>query len=615
MRGLTTYPLGERPHRDRQRRNRHQQRQPGTIQINERLTWLRGRHTLKFGGSWNYYQSKSHYPGNNGRNGFIAYDDFNFTGAPFADFLLDQVSQKGRGSTTEAWTHLQHRVGLYRGGRLQDHRQPDAEPRPPVGLHVAVRRGGRPAGQLRSDERGASSSPGQNGNSRALYDAVLQRLGAAARVRLPARRALGVPRRLRHRAVHGRHRRQPAAAAQSAVLLRVGGALRRDQRGRHHCHRIRGSAGARPSVGPAARVGSESAAAVHAAVERVRRVPARIAVVDQHRLRRQLVDRARSTPIDGNQPLPGTGDPTHLAAGAAAAAALPVQPGHHVRSARRPRAAARNYNALQSTFKQRLWHGLDFVANYTWSKAMSNNSRLLRQRPASPAEGDSTPHEQLRHRGQLRSGGLRRAAHLLAGRAATSCRSAGSGSSAATGTVRSTRWRAAGRPASRSRRTPAIPITVTRRLEPVAAGVAFDRSGPTGSASGEVENPTLERWIDRAAFVSAPLGQFGDSGVGILRAPGYWNFDMSVSKRFATVRPAVPDVPRRDVQRAQPSELRAAAGEHPEHGLRHDHQHRQRRADRAAGREVLSSDGRMRTAPTRRRKGPSAPCIGSSDKG
>ena len=49
-------------------------------QVNERLTWLRGRHTLKFGGSWNYYRSKSYYPGNNGHNGFISYTLFNFTG-------------------------------------------------------------------------------------------------------------------------------------------------------------------------------------------------------------------------------------------------------------------------------------------------------------------------------------------------------------------------------------------------------------------------------------------------------------------------------------------------------------------------------------------------------
>jgi hypothetical protein len=82
-------------------------------QLNERLTWLRGRHMLKFGGSWNYYQSKSLYPGNNGANGFISYTNFNFTGAAFADFLLDQASRKGRGSESDAWTHLQHRVAAY----------------------------------------------------------------------------------------------------------------------------------------------------------------------------------------------------------------------------------------------------------------------------------------------------------------------------------------------------------------------------------------------------------------------------------------------------------------------------------------------------------------------
>src|SRR5207249_12320528 len=82
-------------------------------QINERLTWLRGRHTLKFGGSWNYYQSQSYYPGNNGQNGFISYTNFNFTGQAIGDFLLDQVSRKGKGSTSEAWTYLQHRVAFY----------------------------------------------------------------------------------------------------------------------------------------------------------------------------------------------------------------------------------------------------------------------------------------------------------------------------------------------------------------------------------------------------------------------------------------------------------------------------------------------------------------------
>ncbi len=36
--------------------------------------------------------------------------------------------------------------------------------------------------------------------------------------------------------------------------------------------------------------------------------------------------------------------------------------------------AMMNYNALQTTFRQRLWHGLQYTANYTWSHAMTNST-------------------------------------------------------------------------------------------------------------------------------------------------------------------------------------------------------------------------------------------------
>ena len=38
----------------------------------------------------------------------------------------------------------------------------------------------------------------------------------------------------------------------------------------------------------------------------------------------------------------------------------------------------------------------------------------------------------------------------------------------------------------------------------------------------------------RSAFQSAALGTFGNAGVGIARAPKYWNVDFSLSKRFVT---------------------------------------------------------------------------------
>jgi hypothetical protein len=46
---------------------------------------------------------------------------------------------------------------------------------------------------------------------------------------------------------------------------------------------------------------------------------------------------------------------------------------------------------------------------------------------------------------------------------------------------------------------------------------------------------SLTNWLNRAAFKSAALGTFGNAGVGIARAPGYWNLDMSLSKRLLTV--------------------------------------------------------------------------------
>ena len=78
-----------------------------------------------------------------------------------------------------------------------------------------------------------------------------------------------------------------------------------------------------------------------------------------------------------------------------------------------------------------------------------------------------------------------------------------------------------------------FPITVTDGSNPsLQASRSPER--PNRVSDGAVENPTIERWLDRSAFVSAPRGSFGNSGVGIVRAPGFHNIDMSVSKRFLT---------------------------------------------------------------------------------
>jgi hypothetical protein len=62
-------------------------------------------------------------------------------------------------------------------------------------------------------------------------------------------------------------------------------------------------------------------------------------------------------------------------------------------------------------------------------------------------------------------------------------------------------------------------------LSNVVAGASLIH--PTGSTK---EN--LRTYINKDAFVKAPVGTFGNSGRGMFRGPGQWNSDLSVFKDF-----------------------------------------------------------------------------------
>ena len=47
-------------------------------------------------------------------------------------------------------------------------------------------------------------------------------------------------------------------------------------------------------------------------------------------------------------------------------------------------------------------------------------------------------------------------------------------------------------------------------------------------------DPTIDMWLNRSAFQPAEPGVFGNAGVGIARAPKYWNVDFALTKRFVT---------------------------------------------------------------------------------
>jgi hypothetical protein len=57
-------------------------------------------------------------------------------------------------------------------------------------------------------------------------------------------------------------------------------------------------------------------------------------------------------------------------------------------------------------------------------------------------------------------------------------------------------------------------------------------SWPDRIGDGRLDDPTVERWFDTAAFVAPPPNTYGNSGRGVLYAPGTQTVDVSLSRRF-----------------------------------------------------------------------------------
>ncbi|MGH9160239.1 MAG: carboxypeptidase regulatory-like domain-containing protein [Vicinamibacteraceae bacterium] len=497
------------------------------FQISDQLTWLRGRHTLKFGGSWNHYWTTSSYPGNNGRNGFIAYNSFNFTGAPFADFLLDEVSLKGRGASDSTWTQLHSRVAVY---AADDFKVTDN-----LTLNLGVR-WAFTSPLVEKDDRQANFDltnatqllAGRDGNSRALYDPFYggwePRLGVAYRwgERWVIRGGYGVTQVMEGTGANLRLPLNPPSFFESEVRYDAtsgAGTIATGFEGLQALDRPSGQVRAwDPNVRP------QLTQQGNLFIEYLLGSRSSINVGYVGSRSKYLI-----TPIDGNQPLPGEGDPTTWLPVQERRRLYPFNPDIASISTTASRGRA-TYNALQSTFKQRLWQGLELMANYTYSKALSNNRGYFGTGPVAgdgayprdsyniglnygPAWFDTRhlfslagsyelPFGRERQIGSDWSRGLD---HLAGGWALSFAVIARTG----------------------------FPITVTDGASP-SLQASRSPEHPDRIGSGTLDNPTLERWIDRSAFVSAPLGEFGDSGVGVLRAPGYWNADLSVSKRFTT---------------------------------------------------------------------------------
>ena len=218
----------------------------------------------------------------------------------------------------------------------------------------------------------------------------------------------------------------------------------------------------------------------------------------------------------------------------AAAAALSAEPDRIGPTSGTNSIGVGAYDALQASVRQRSTDGLEFLASYTYSKALSDNVGYY----GVGWGADRDPGLLLPRQHAIRCG-------TTAG-PLTTCGTVFSfaanyelpfGKGRKNGSRLERREECGPRRLERqhasSRRTRGLPITVYDGAgQSLQATRSFERPEPP--VRGRARMPAVRTMpgSTSAASSTRPAGQFGDSGVGILTGPGYWNVDFGLSKNF-----------------------------------------------------------------------------------
>jgi hypothetical protein len=500
-----------------------------TYQVTEKFTLFRGRHSIKMGGRWLYQRQGFAYSGN---EGILGHFEFNgsFTGFNFADFLLDQVSAKGRGGLVEPFTHLGHRIGIFA--------QDDFRVRNDLTLNLGLTWEYLSPWVEKDDRQsnidlttGQLILAGQDGHSRALYEPYYggfePRLGFAwtPNDTWVVRGAFGIVQYMEGTGKNLRLTQNPpfnfegrrvfdattgsgtASTGFTDIIPQVNG-------GPGTLYRIFA-----PDLRP------QFTKQWNVFVERKLSdsVSAQIGYVGS-RSSHMVV------PFDFNQPEPGTGPPSTWAPLDQRRPLYSLNPDIGVTSGTNSIGVGA-YDALQASVRQRPTAGLEFLASYTFGKALSDNVGYYGTGwGQTGAQGyyylDSTDPR----RDYGRSTYDARHNFTLAGTYDLPFgkgRKMGTDWSGVTNAILGG-WSLHGIFQART----GFAFTVT------------DGAGQSLQATRSVERPDRlcdgktdasgpdDVWIDASCFAHAPVGQFGTAGHNILSGPGFWNLDLALSKNL-----------------------------------------------------------------------------------
>lgn len=517
---------------------------PNTFHYGDNLTWLRGRHSLKMGAQLQRYQQNRYYAGNNGALGLYTYGT-QFTGVAFADFLLDLLTSKGIGgvvgSNKGKWGHRQNRWGVF----FQD----DFKVRNNLTLNLGVRwEYTSPVVEVADRQSnfelftGKQLFAGKDGNSRALYNPYYKgfepRIGIAwtphgFNDKFVVRMGYGITQYMEGTGSNLRLPLNPPFFSEADFQYDL-------------------------STGP----GSISKGFTDVTV---RDKPFGLIRVWDPNLRPQFTQQYNLTleyqvfkntslsagyvghnathlvaPTDWNQPLPGTGDPSTWVNFNLRRPLSTVLPSVTQISGTGSWAVSR-YNGLQVSARSRLTHGLEYLMSYTFSKTMTDNLGYYGSTGVA-AQGAYSANQYDRH-GYNYGPAFFDAKHNFVW-AGTYQLPIGKGRTFGDKLPGVVEAIAGGWEVSNiiSMHT-GFPLTIAgitgRTLQDPRGTVRPNQIGTPTIYSDVPDcyiynplNPFCSGLSGTVAFKDQPVGSFGSAGVGTVRAPGYFNWDLGVGKKF-----------------------------------------------------------------------------------